>query len=198
MEVAVHGYTHPFLEQLPANICTLEVLKDRATLEEDFDCIVRGMAYPYGTYNDQVVEVLKQCGIAYARTVQCTQGFEIPNDWLRMPGTCHHNDPKLMELACTFVESKIRRAMLFYLWGHSYEFEADDNWHVIETFAEYIGNRDDIWYATNIEIYDYVTAYRKLQFSTLGDKVHNPTGTDLYFEKDNLVYCVLSGKTITC
>ncbi len=35
---------------------------------------------------------------------------------------------------------------LFYLWGHSYEFEADENWNVIEEFAAYTGNRDEIWY----------------------------------------------------
>ena len=37
MEVAVHGYTHPFLEQLPADQCTWEVLQDRISLEKDFD-----------------------------------------------------------------------------------------------------------------------------------------------------------------
>ena len=48
-------------------------------------------------------------------------------------------------------------AVLF--WGHSYEFDNNDNWEVIENFAEYIGGRDDVWYATNIEIYDYVKDY---------------------------------------
>ena len=45
---------------------------------------------------------------------------------------------------------------MFYLWGHSYEFDENDNRDVIEKFAEFVGGRDDIWYATNIEIYDYV------------------------------------------
>ena len=89
MEVAVHSHTHPYLEQLPINVCTREILKDRENLESDFGCIVRGMAYPFGTYNDAVVASLRQCGIVYARTATCTEAFEIPIDWLRMSPTCH-------------------------------------------------------------------------------------------------------------
>ncbi|MCR4719216.1 MAG: hypothetical protein K5768_06260 [Firmicutes bacterium] len=28
---------------------------------------------------------------------------------------------------------------MFYLWGHSYEFDNNDNWEVIENFAKFIG-----------------------------------------------------------
>lgn len=198
MEVAVHGYTHPYLEQLPANICTREVLKDREALENDYDRIVRGMAYPFGTTSDEVVEVLKQCGIAYSRTVESTEKFAIPTDWLRMPATCHHKNPRLMELARNFVENSINRSpLLFYVWGHSYEFEADNNWNVIEEFAEYIGGREDIWYAANIEVYDYIAAYNQLQFSADVSKVYNPTAMTLYFEYGGVPYSVNPGQTLT-
>ena len=63
-EVAVHTHTHPWLEQLPAGVAAYEVIKDRENLEEQFGCIVRGMAYPYGTYSDGVVDTLRSCGIA--------------------------------------------------------------------------------------------------------------------------------------
>lgn len=198
MEVAVHGYTHPSLEQLPVNVCTREVLKDRETLENDYDRIVRGMAYPFGTTSDEVVEVLKQCGIAYSRTVESTEKFTIPTDWLRMPATCHHKNPRLMELSRNFVENPGNRGpLLFYVCGHSYEFEADNNWNVIEEFAEYIGGKDDIWYATNIEVYDYIAAYNQLQFSTDVSKVYNPTAVTLYFEYGGVAYSVAPGETLT-
>ena len=199
MEVAVHGYSHPFLEQLPANICTQEVLKDRETLEGDYDCIVRGMAYPFGAYSDEVVATLQQCGIVYSRTTVSTEKFAIPTDWLRLPATCHHKNPRLMELARNFAENSSNRGpLLFYVWGHSYEFDADNNWNVIEEFAEYIGGKDDIWYATNIEVYDYIAAYKQLQFSTDGMRVYNPTAMTLYFECDSGVYSVASGQSIQC
>jgi len=203
MEVAVHGYTHPFLEQLPTEIRTLEVLKDREMLEGDFDCIVRGMAYPFGTYNDEVVKTLQQCGIVYSRTTFSTEKFDIPKDWLRLKATCHHTNPRLMELARNFVENSSNRGpnrepLLFYLWGHSYEFEADNNWNVIEEFAEYIGGKDDIWYATNIDVYDYVAAYKQLQFSADGRKVYNPTAMTLYFVYGGVDYSVAPGQSIRC
>lgn len=197
MEVAVHGLTHPFLEQLPSNQCVQEILLDRANLEQEYDQIVRGMAYPYGTYSDTVVEILRQCGIAYARTVISTGAFDIPTDWLRLPATCHHDDARLMTLAGRFVEETPNRTpWLFYLWGHSYEFEANDNWNVMEEFAEYIGGREDIWYATNIEVYDYVKAYEQLIFSQDGKKVFNPTSREIWFERDGKIICVQPGENV--
>ena len=128
-EIAAHAYTHAALVGLPGNLATDEVLRDRKNLEEIFGTVIRGFAYPYGAYDDKSVGILKNCGFVYARTVNSTHDFYIPQDWLRMPATCHHNDPELMNLAKRFTEAENRwHPMLFYLWGHSYEFEAQDNW----------------------------------------------------------------------
>lgn len=196
MEVAVHGLTHPFLEKLPLAICTREILKDRENLEEIFGIIVRGMAYPYGTFNDGVVEVLRCCGIAYSRTVISTERFDIPSDWLLLPATCHHNNPRLMELAEKFVEKSTKAPQLFYLWGHSYEFEIDNNWNVIEQFTDYICGREDIWYVTNISLFDYISAYNTLVFSTDGRRVYNPSAQRLWFEISGEIYEISPGEII--
>lgn len=197
MEVAVHGYTHPFLEQLPANLCTMDVLRDRETLEEQFDTIIRGMAYPFGTFSDEVIMCLRACGIVYSRTVISSHKFDMPKDWLKLEATCHHSDARLNELVDTFLDdNKNRSPLLFYLWGHSYEFESDNNWHIIEEFAEKMGNRDDIWYATNIEIYDYADAFNRLVFGVDGKKVWNPTAYTLYFNKDDVDYVIQPGETL--
>lgn len=85
---------------------------------------------------------------------------------------------------------------MFYLWGHSYEFDNDDNWQVIEDFAAYAGGREDIWYATNIEIYDYIKAYEALQVSVDESLVHNPTVTDLWFSHKGQIHCIHGGETL--
>ena len=199
MEIAVHGAHHPRLEQMPENLCAWEILHDRKNLEADFGGFVRGMAYPFGTTSDSVVATLKQCGIVYARTVVCTEEFAVPTDWLRLPATCHHSNPRLMELAETFVQKqKVGSPMLFYLWGHSYEFDYDrpnNNWGIIEAFAEYVGGREDIWYATNIEIFDYISAYNRLIFNMDYTQVYNPSCTTLYFNTARGTYRVGSGET---
>lgn len=92
------------------------------------------------------------------------------------------------------MSQKSRSPWLFYLWGHSYEFEANDNWNVIEKFAEYVGNREDIWYATNIDIYNYVQAWKRLEFSSDGRRVYNPSATEVWFEKDGRMYSVKPGR----
>lgn len=35
--------------------------------------------------------------------------------------------------------------MLFYVWGHSYEFDVNNNWERIEEFCKMLGGRDDIF-----------------------------------------------------
>lgn len=197
VEVAIHGLTHPFLERLPASRVMHEIVEDRKGWEEVFGGVIRGMAYPYGTYSDEVVEVLRLAGVAYARTVESTESFDIPADWLRMPATCHHNNPRLMELAEEFATMDVTKdAKLFYLWGHSYEFEGKDNWEVIEQFFARLTNLPDVWYATNIEIYDYVQAYERLCFSSNGKSVYNPSAIDVWIGNEKGNYCVPAGQTI--
>ena len=201
-EVAVHGKRHLHLTEEANAVVLDEIINDRIAIEEMFGTITTGMAYAGGFYDDRVVELLKDCGIDYARTVVSTERFDIPDDWLRLPATCHHNNPRLMELAREFAESEPdkrfwhRPPKLFYLWGHSYEFNSDNNWEVIERFCEYMGNRGDIWYATNIEIFKYVKAFKSLVFFADGSGVCNPSGQDLYICYRGVDYVIPSGQTI--
>lgn len=197
IEVAVHGSTHPWLDHMPMNMVTKDLIDDREKLEKQFGTIVRGMAYPYGTYNDDVVDCMRSVGIVYSRTVHSSHDFNMPSDWMRLPATCHHNDPELMQLAKRFIEdSTWGRPAMFYLWGHSYEFEERNNWEVIEEFTEYMANRDDIWYATNIEIYDYQEAFKRLQFSVDGTMVKNPSGITVWFYLNGKEYAVAPGEVL--
>ena len=201
-ELALHGFTHPHLEFMSRDRMAYEIVMDRVGLEQLTGEIVRGMAYPFGTTNETVVDCLAACGIAYARTVVSTGSFSLPaeqRDWLRLPATCHHNDARLGALCDSFSKNSPRAidpALMFYLWGHSYEFAfGDTSWHVIERFAEQMGGHEDIWYATNIEICDYVAAYRALRWSADGRIVHNPTATTLYFNVGAAPVVLSAGET---
>ena len=182
-EVAVHTLTHPYLDRLPSDRVVYEVMKDRENLEKQFGVIVKGMAYPYGNTSDQAVEAIKSCGIVYARTTVSTNTFDIPTDWLRMPTTCYHRSPALRKLTTTFLKECADNRLFILPLGHSYDFDTNDSWHDIEVFAEQVGNRDDIWYATNMEIYEYVQDYNRLNFSVDGTLVQNPN------RKNDLAVC---------
>ena len=84
---------------------------------------------------------------------------------------------------------------MFFMMGHSYEFNNNDNWNVLEEFAEYMGKRDDIWYATNIELYDYVEAYGRLVWSADMSSVYNPTLIKVWMGYDGRICSVAPGET---
>lgn len=198
-EVAVHGLEHKFLSKLKPAEMVREVLEDRKNIEKDFGTITRGMAYAYSDYNAEAIEILKQCGIVYSRAVASTKSFHFPTDWWAIQPTCHHANESLMALAEKFVDTQSRYPSdnwLFYVWGHSYEFDDRDNWDVIERFAEYVSGRDDVWYATNIEIHDYIRAYEALVVDAATTRVFNPTLIDVWFTENGKTYCVKAGETV--
>lgn len=203
MEVACHGYKHLPLLNLDIPVVNSEITKDRAELENIFGRIVKGMAYSFGHCSEDIVNVLKICGIKYSRTTLSTEEFFLPKDWLMMPATCHHKNPRLMELAEEFLSieqnpySLTNQPLLFTLWGHSYEFDRDDNWNVIEEFAKYLGKRQNIWYATCGEIYDYVTAFDSLEYSIDGTKVYNPSGKTIYYNNYGKLFEIKPLETVT-
>lgn len=179
-EIAVHGVHHLRLTECDLHQATQDVVEDKNNLERLFDRKVQGMAYAYGAYNDEIVAMLKDNGIKYSRTTITTEKFDIPTDWLRLPTTCHHNNPNLFALADEFVNYNGNELKMFYLWGHSYEFNDNNNWDIIENFAQKTGLKKDIWYATNMEIYNYINSFNNLQYSADKTNVTNNSNIDLY------------------
>lgn len=201
-EVAVHGEHHLSLDEIPSSSALAEILNDRKNLEKIFGRIIRGMSYANNSYGENVKNLIKQCGIVYARTTTETECFDIPQDFLAMPTTCHHDNPRLNELVDKFLAPDINyywavTPRLFSLWGHSYEFNDNNNWDVIENFAKRVGNRDDVWYATCIELYEYVRAYDSLIYSADGNTIRNPTDTDVYLCYYGKNFVVPAAKQIT-
>ena len=202
-EVAIHGARHIFLNKVPLPEAINEILSCRNYLEGRFGRIVRGMAYAYNGYNDEIVNALKSLGVAYARTTESSHSFANPDDWLRLKPTCHHGDELLGELTERFLntspgdEFKHREPWLFYIWGHSYEFDDNNNWQIIEELAKKAYcKRDEIWFATNGEIYDYIQAYKSLIFSADGERVKNPSAIPVWIEIRGKTYEIDCGKEV--
>lgn len=189
VEVANHGNTHKYMNTLSTAEIAMDVLACRQKLESMYGCNVRGMAYPYGWYDQKTKEVLQMCGIVYARTVSATHGFELPADWLELHPTCHHGDTMMLPLAEEFLDMEVKESpKMFYLWGHTFEFERNDNWEVMEKFMRLVSGKEDIWYASNIEIYQYVKAYEALDISADGRRIVNPSKIPVWVEIDGQVY----------
>ena len=199
-EIACHGVSHPHLPVCEPAIACTEVIDDRKNLEKLFGKQIHGMAYPYGTHDDTIVSILKNAGIFYSRTTISTLKFNMPNDWLRMPATCHHKNPALMELADKFIAFEVDfDPKVFYVWGHAYEFADKDNWYVIEDFCEKMANKADIWYCTNIELYNAWADYQRLERSADGTMIYNPNVKSVWDgDRKGNSWEIKPGETLIC
>lgn len=212
-EIAVHGYNHRAQHKIRPIEGIREIVDCRIALERAFGIIVRGMAFPAEVVNPslepekyaRIKHYLEDLEVAYARSARPDNDrFELPEDWYNWIPTAHHDNPQIMQYIDKFVNLDLselyitkRTPKLFFMWGHCKEFERKQNWDHLEEICRSLGGRDDIWYATNIEIYDYVQAYRSLRYSADAGIVFNPTLLDVWFDVDGVLYCVKSGETIT-
>lgn len=176
-EVAIHTVSHPSLTDISDTEFIRQVIEDKKAIEACVQYEVTGSAYPNGRYNAHVIEMLRQLGIQYARTTHQTEDFSIPENFLEWKTTCRHANPKLLTLTDRFLHEDGLK--LFYVWGHSYEFDIDQNWDLLQEFCTKIGNKSGVWYATNKEVYEYITAYRNLVFGDDNKIVYNPSHTDV-------------------
>ena len=212
-EIAVHGAFH----RANGNLRPIEGIRDvldcRLELEAKCDQIIRGMAYPdtgitqmgnFGNY-EQIKNYLTELDIAYARTLGGdNNSFLVPQDFHAWMPTAHHDNPNIMKYIDEFLNLDISPAAyhakriprLFYIWGHSYEFDRNDNWGHMEAICQKFAGNEELWFDTNIEIYDYVQAYKSLRYSADGHTVYNPTLLTIWLDADGKPYCIQSGETI--
>ena len=59
-EIAAHALTHQNLVEISVDEARKEMVEDREGLTKLFGKRPAGMAYPYGTFNDTVVDLLKE------------------------------------------------------------------------------------------------------------------------------------------
>ncbi len=195
-EVSVHGVTHPDLPLLPIPLVCEEILEDRKKLEDLVAYPIRGMSYPFGRYTMEIVQVLPSLGIEYSRTVETRNRFMLPQNPLLWEATCHHRGD-LLKNTDTFLEATPgRNPVLFNVWGHTHEFERDGNWDLAEEFCRTVGNNDEVWYATYIEILDYLNAMNSLRFSADGTVVFNPSAVDVWISVNGVPSVAGAGQTV--
>ncbi len=190
-ELSVHTLNHPHLYNLNDSELMNEVLDNKKTLEEICGYTVRGMSYPYGDFDKRIENVMASCGIKYARTAMNTNNTHLPKDFLEWHPSCHHNgnifglldaiNPKIKPEYFT-VHNRMPKVL--YIWGHSYEFNLANNWDRIEEFCKKASEYDNIWFATNIEIYDYIMAMRNLEISANRKSIFNPSRLSVWVDID--------------
>ena len=211
-EIATHGYYHRALDCVRGIEGIRETLESRLTLEKEFGGIIRGFAYPDRSVDKFKIPLtyeivrgyLSDLDIAYARTAQRgNYSLDLPEDFLCWAPTAHHADKELFELIDRFVEMDInklyrasRNGKHLFIWGHAHEFEGADNWELLDEICQKLAGKEDIWYATCMQVYEYVSAYRSLIYSADGCTIYNPSLLTVWFDIDGKLYSIDPGETL--
>ncbi|MDY3928064.1 MAG: polysaccharide deacetylase family protein [Clostridia bacterium] len=194
-EISLHTHTHPTIAHMPNMQVNYELSENKRILEKLSEKEVCGMSYPMGSFGSNVTECMKALGILYGRTTLSTGKFSLPDDFLLWHPTIHYSrgtkkwsknitysrsilDEKLSEF--TEYPEWIKDLPLMQIWGHSYELADNDDWDIMENFCKKASCQKNIWFATNIEIVDYVNALKHLRFSYDCDIVYNPSAIDVW------------------
>ncbi|MBP9988493.1 MAG: polysaccharide deacetylase family protein [Ruminococcus sp.] len=156
-EIAVHTLTHPNLNRLKDDKEIIrQVVEDQKNLSELAEYEVFGMAYPGGqpNFNSHVAQLIEDnTSIKYARTTIQNYDFELQRDLIEFHPTVHHTEwEKMFSLAEEFLNKEADTPQIFYIWGHSYEFDIDNTWDKFEEFCRFISGQNDVFYGTNIEV----------------------------------------------
>lgn len=147
-EVASHTLTHPRLTKLSKEEIRKEIGEDVRNLSEQFGREIAGFAAPFGAINDDVREVLQECGIRYNRATSFDSSFRFPEDPMNTPITAwciFGNTFKKLE---KFIAAEPEDDdMLFLCFAHGYEFDfgtREANWEKFEKICETVSAHKDI------------------------------------------------------
>ncbi len=180
-EVANHSETHPYLGHGDTASIRSEIKNCGDILKNLVGYDIDGMAYPFGgagtgAYDYRVIDIAQNLGIRYARTTNDTRSLEIPTnipDGL-MQWNPTINDWDGVTFANQLINWNTNSMALLYMWGHSH-FLDTAGWIRMTNICQQLGNRNDIWYAKNIEVADYLRAINDLVYSD--SSVYNPSST---------------------
>lgn len=187
-EVAVHGFSHAKLSSLSAAAAAYEIVRCKSELEDIVQAPVRGMAWPVAYAQSQYCDIdalAKSCGIVYARTTRRTYAeTSIPSNFMQWDPACSYNEKQLSSILQNFLVptdmTRYTQPRLLYIWGHGYDLANPEYLSAFDAMVEQLSDLPDVWYATNIEVYDYICAAQALIYSSDARFIQNPSAQDVW------------------
>jgi hypothetical protein len=83
------------------------------------------------------------------------------------------------------------------IWGHSWEMGTDQKkWDETEKFFNLLANNQAIYYTSQIDLVDYINAFRNLKFSVDKNNVTNPSAINVCIKINTKVFNVLAGTSM--
>lgn len=126
--VANHTLTHPHLAKLTPADAEREIREGRDALEQIFGYPIKGFAYPFGSHDETVHELVRSAGHCYARTCENVDHVLPAKNPMALPSNCHFLSPNFWTKFATVQQAD----GVFYFWGHSYELLTEQDWQEFE------------------------------------------------------------------
>lgn len=172
----------------------------KAELEDLFgEGSIKSYVWPYFEQKDSTIldEIVKKGYRSIRKTgeVKDSTGYALPSD--RMRWSYNANHASLLEEAKKYDEYEITDGELkFFAFGvHSHDFENNDCWWILEEFAEKYGNRrEDFYYASVDDIFDYEDAMKLLVVEE--NKVTNNSSLPIYLNINGEYLIIEAGASV--
>ena len=136
----------------------------------------------------------------YSRTVEGAKICFPPDEPLAWAATSHQFDeqPAPVPQRWATFHGNPRSEGVFFIWGHAYEFNRPGHdWSDLERVYRPLAGKDDVWYCTNIELFDYESARRRLVLAANRRSAIQSVGIPVTINVDGKVVDVPPGKTIS-
>lgn len=146
--IANHSLTHPHLDRIDVDAARRDIVDGRERLQQFFGQPVLGFAYPCGAYNETVMELVREAGHVYARTVKNVERPFPPSDPMAFHSSCHFLAPDFWARY-----EKAREGGVFYFWGHSYEMITDEMWKEFDAKIERISGDTTARWGEVVELF---------------------------------------------
>jgi peptidoglycan/xylan/chitin deacetylase (PgdA/CDA1 family) len=125
--IANHSLTHPRLDEIAIEAARYDIVEGRERLRQFFAQRVLGFAYPFGSYSEAVMQLVREAGHVYARTAYNVDYPYPPENPMAFHPCCHFLAPDLW-----LHYENARKCGVFYFWGHSYEMITETMWSSFE------------------------------------------------------------------
>lgn len=192
-EIASHTLTHPYMHDLTESEILRQMGEDKRALEEMFGREVEGFAVPFEFYSQQIADCAKASGFAYARMSECTGNYCPWQDRYYWKCGMFHLQPQLRDFVAGFLETEEELA-LCQIVGHSYDLDAEDLWDTTEEIFQSVAGHEDIWLATNLQLFHYLMAMSALDVAD-GCAV-NRSDTELWLKVDDRIVALQPGECV--
>lgn len=171
-EIGAHSMTHRRLPAISEQEAATEITGSKAVLQQVTGKEVKVFCYPGGAYTKLHVQLVRDAGYRYARTV-ARYSFDVDNTYEAGTSLHVYDYPldlwrtarfakfrpikalrylKWDALAIAMFDHVINHGGIYHMWGHSWEIDEHGDWERLENVFRYISARSELRYVTNGEL----------------------------------------------